>query len=137
MTNVATIQNNQLTALEALNVMKNFLESHQQMMAAVLKDYDIDYMLEQNDIVVLLGQLYCDQNGNLVDQDIWQDWLLSIKQVVPNYHDQVTILQAYYVTKKFLENYARKNIADDVELLLGQMNVLTVWMNSVNFVLNN
>ncbi len=64
---------------------------------------------------------------------------MAISVVVPGFCEkqQLTVLQVFYSTKLFLEDYCKGNVADDIAILLYQMNIINEWMDSVSFVLND
>ena len=127
-----------LTNLQAFQVMKGFLNRYYKIVNQTLIEQDINPDLVFNDFGMLLHELKTDKNGNVINPAVWQAWLASIKQVLPDYqeNDLVNVLQSYYITKCFLENYAKSTVADQIDMLLHQMNILTEWMNSISEVVN-
>lgn len=128
-----------LTAYKSLQVMKAFLNSHYLRWLESLRANEIDDDSVFSDIKNLLNKLEENELGDIIDQKVWSQWLEAINTVVPGFHEKydLTVAQVFYSTKLFLENYCKRAVADDIAILLYQMNIINEWMDSVSFVLND
>lgn len=128
-----------LTAYKSLQVMKAFLNNHYLRWLESLRVNEIDADSVFSDIKNLLNKLEENEFGEILDQEIWSQWLLAISDVVPGFYEkqQLTLVQVFYSTKLFLENYCEKTFSDDIAILLHQMNIINEWMDSVSFVMSD
>lgn len=134
----AQLDAGKITARKALQIMKAFLNSYYLRGLALSQASKVDEDLTLNDIRDLLENLKENEHGELLNQKVWLAWLVTVDEIAPEFSEnqQLTILQVFYISKRFLENYCEQMFADDVSILLYQMNIINEWMDSVSLIMN-
>lgn len=102
----------------------NKLLSKNQAFAAMQYFFDQYYWKTlSDDFGSILGSLMFLNNDKPVDSAFEEDWIDSAKVIIPNYRPEMLIstVQAYAISKEFLELYCRIGFSEEVQALIDRM----------------
>jgi hypothetical protein len=116
----------------------------------------MQYFLDQyywktmaDDIGGMSGCLMLMDDDSPVDQAFAEDWIDSVKVVLPNYYEKMlfTPEQAYAIVKEFLELYCRIGFSEEVQQLINRMaldqdgnieeEINDIWHKALNLAFTN
>lgn len=128
---------NLLTNAQAFVVMQHFIDNYY-------------WLTRADDIGGIASCLMLTTDGSPADSAFTEDWVQSIKVVVPQYSEDMlfTPAQIYKITQEFLKLYCRIGFSQEVQQLIdrmeldhngniGDQEIQALWNKALNLAVSN